>query len=112
MERNQLYGSSRDYFDLNGMAVMYLAPDAAIGVCAEAAQRGLVVVRIEGGRWHAPGFEARVDCIWDGADPPLDLTRAATNNARAADFIRRERAMHGAFVITDAPLTGYRHKRS
>jgi hypothetical protein len=112
MERNRLYDSSRDYFALNGLGVMKLTPDAAIHVCAEAAQNGLVIVRIEGGIWHAPGFEARLDCIWDGADPPLDLSSALVNNARAAEFIRAECARHSAFIITDAALTGYRHKRS
>jgi hypothetical protein len=38
-----------------------------------AAQHGLVVVRIEEGIWHSPGFEARLDCIWDGADSAIDL---------------------------------------
>jgi hypothetical protein len=112
MEHNRLYDSAADYFSLNGHAVMYLTPDAAIEVCVQAAQRGLLVVRIEGGIWHAPGFEARLDCIWDGADPPIDLENAMANNARAAEDIRRERAVHSAFVITTAPLTGYRHKQT
>ncbi len=112
MERNRLYDSAADYFRLSGHGVMKLTPEAAIDVCLEAAQRGLVVVRIEGGIWHSPGFEARLDCIWDGAEPPIDLKRAIANNARAADDIRRERAVHSAFIICDAPLTGYRHKRT
>jgi|SRR5688572_14471923 len=112
MERNRLYDSAADYFRLNGNAIMKLTPEAAIDVCLEAAQRGLVVVRIEGGIWHSPGFEARLDCIWDGAEPPIDLENAIANNARAAEDIRRERVIHGAFIICDAPLTGYRHKRT
>ena len=110
MER--IYDFAADYFRLNGHAIMKLTPEAAIDVCLEAAQRGLVVVRIEGGIWHSPGFEARLDCIWDGAEPPIDLESAIANNARAAEDIRRERADHSAFIICDAPLTGYRHQRT
>jgi len=111
MELNRLYGSATDYFSLNGHGVMKLTPDAAVDVCLQAAQHGLVVVRIEGGIWHSPGFEARLDRIWDGADPPIDLDRAMANNARAAEDVRRERAVHSAFIVSTAPLTGYRHKR-
>jgi hypothetical protein len=112
MDHKRLYDSASHYFDLDGDAVMKLTPKAAVDVCLAAAERGLVIVRIEGGFWHSPGFEARLDCIWDGADPPLDLSRAMINNARAAEFVQSEQQKHDAFIITDAPLTGYRHKQS
>mgnify|MGYP006361800099 CR=1 FL=1 len=88
---------------------MKLSTDAAIAVCEQAAARGLVVGRVEGGFWHAPGFEARLDCIWDGVDPPVDFNAAEKNNILAANFIRSERASHDVFIITAPSMTGWRH---
>ncbi|WP_244102159.1 hypothetical protein [Burkholderia ambifaria] len=73
IDRSRVYDSADDFFSLDGSIVMKLSTEAAIAVCEQAAQHGLVVARIEGGIWHFPGFEARLDCIWDGADPPIDL---------------------------------------
>lgn len=110
VDRARLYDSSIDFFELNGSVVMKLTPNAAQEVCNKALEHGLVVVRIEGGIWHNPGFEARLDCIWDGVDPPVSETEAAINNARALEMIREEIEVHDVFIITTAPLTGYKHK--
>ena len=90
---------------------MRLTAAAAIDVCIEADLHGLVIARVEGGIWHNPGFEARVDCIWDGADPPIALLSARENNRRAADFIRDQSRRHSAFILTAPPVTGWPHKR-
>ncbi|MDR0780002.1 MAG: colicin immunity protein [Pseudomonadales bacterium] len=103
----QLYESSDDFFTLGGSAVMQLSTNAAISVCERAAQQGLVVARIEGGIWHSPGFEARIDCIWDGVDPPVDFEAADRNNLIAAEFIRSESQVHDAFIVTAPRMTGY-----
>ncbi|MDF2077559.1 hypothetical protein P2Q70_23480 [Pseudomonas mendocina] len=66
---------------------MRLSPEAAIGVCERAASEGVVVSRIEGGIWLNPGFESRLDCIWDGADPPLAQAAAHTNRGKGDRFI-------------------------
>ena len=79
---------------------MKLSADGAIAICEQAAGRGFVVIRIEGGIWHAPGFEARLDCIWDGVDPPTDRSVAEQNNTAAAEFVRDERHLHDVYVIT------------
>lgn len=89
---------------------MKLSPTAALSVCNEATARGLVVARVEGGMWHSPGFEARLDCIWDGTDPPIEIEEANTNNRRAADFVRNESDVHSVFVITAPPIAGWPHK--
>lgn len=109
-ERNKLYDSAHNFFDAAGSGAMKLSADAAIAVCVEAANRKLVIARVEGGIWHNPGFEARLDCIWDGADPPLDHAAVVQNNIRAADFIRRQRETHDAFILTAPPLSGWPHK--
>ncbi|MDR3322640.1 MAG: hypothetical protein LBS89_00340 [Zoogloeaceae bacterium] len=94
------YDSSDDFFSLGGSVVMKVSADAAIAICKVAVKHGLVVARIEGGIWHTPGFEARLDCIWDGVDPPVDYETTKRNNQLAADFICSEQGEHDVFVIT------------
>ncbi|XQM33959.1 Colicin immunity protein [Cupriavidus sp. H19C3] len=79
---------------------MKLAAGAAEAICNAAEARGLLVTRVEGGIWHYPGFEARIDCIWDGADPPVSRDEAVVNNRAARDFISEEKSEHDTFVIT------------
>jgi hypothetical protein len=111
LDRRKLYDSASAFFDLGGHAVMKLTPAGAIEVCREAGGRGLVVVRVEGGYWQDPGCEAKIGCIWDGADPPMDQDAAPQNNLNAANFIRVESGLHDACVLTAAPITGYEHKQ-
>lgn len=101
------YDSSEDFFSIGGSVVMKLSADAAIAVCERASQHGLVIVRIEGGIWHFPGFEARLDCIWDGVEPPVDVGAAEQNNLAGAEFIRSESEAHDVFVVTAPHLTGW-----
>lgn len=107
--KDRLYDASGDFFDLNGSVNMRLSPRAAMQVCAEAAREGLVIARVEGGIWHAPGFESRLDCIWDGQDPPLDQDQASGNNKEAARFIASQSPAHSAFILTAPPLAGWPH---
>ena len=108
--RSKLYNSSDDFFELEGNAVMKLTSNAAQEACKRAIEYNVVVVRVEGGIWHNPGFEARLDCIWDGIDPPIAKSEAVVNNSKALKFIIEESNLHDAFIITTAPLTGYTHK--
>ncbi|MFJ2994833.1 colicin immunity protein [Pandoraea sp. NPDC087047] len=101
------YDSPDEFFSLGGSVVMKLSADAAITVCERAGQHGLVIARIEGGLWHSPGFEARLDCIWDGADPPVEVSAAEQNNLAAAEFIRSESRVHDVFVVTAPRITGW-----
>jgi hypothetical protein len=100
------YADPEDFFELYGSIVMILTTEAAIDVCQRAAWRGLLVSRIEGGIWHNPGFEARIDCIWDGGEPPLDTQAAHKNNLAAIEFIRSKLPEHDSFVISSLPITG------
>ena len=110
VDRQKLYESSVEYFDLGGSVVMKLSRNAALEVCGAAAGHDLLIVMIEGGIKDQRGFEARLDAIWKGADPPANHDLAERNNAEAADFIRSQDALYNAFIVTDAPLTGYRHR--
>lgn len=99
------YDSADDFFNLEGSVCMKLTREAAIQVCLEAIKHNQLVMRIEGGIRHFPNlFEARLDCIWDGKDPPIDKDSARGNNLRAADFIREEDAIHDAFIITSSSI--------
>ncbi|WP_412473075.1 colicin immunity protein [Burkholderia stabilis] len=111
IDHYRVYDSSDDFFSLAGSIVMKLTAEAAVDVCDRATRQGFVVARIEGGIWHNPGFEARVDCIWDGADPPIDLDAAERNNQRAAEFIRSESPPHDVFVVTAPPITDWEPRR-
>ncbi len=104
IDLQKLYTSSTEYFDLNGSVIMKLSMEAALAVCAQALERGFVVARIEGGVWHNPGFEARLDCIWDGVQPPCSRHAAQKNNLAAADFIRSEQGQHDVFVLSTVPI--------
>lgn len=106
-DKSKRYSNPEDFFLLRGNVSMFLSPEAAIAVCARAAGRGFIVVRVEGGLWHNPKFEARLDCIWDGDDPPIDEGKAHENNLRAADFIEHQMAFHSAFVLTAPSIKGY-----
>ena len=109
---NALHNSADVFFAAGGHGTLKFTPEAAVNICLSAATLGYVVARVEGGVWHHPGFEARVDCIWDGTDPPIDLLKAQENNAAAAHFIREESATSTAFVLTAPPLSGWPHRPS
>lgn len=94
------YDSADDFFALNGSVVMKMTVAAAISVCEQAISHGLVVSRVEGGIWHSPGFEARLDCIWDGIDSKDDDSRVGENNKSAVEFIKSESMCHDAFIVT------------
>jgi hypothetical protein len=106
-ERSKLYSDANDFYALSGNNVMKLSPSAAIAVCRTAANNGLVIARVEGGIWLSPGFEARLDCIWNGADPPISVEAADRNNLIAGDFILQQGVAHTAFILTAAPLAGW-----
>lgn len=102
-----LYDDADLFFRHAGVSSMKLTATAALEVCQKALAFGVMVTRVEGGIWHNPGFEARVDCIWDGCSPPITQNDARANNCRAADFVVMESKAHDVFVITTAPLTGW-----
>ena len=110
VDRQKLYDKAMDFFDLAGNAVMKLSRKAAADACRNAALQGVLVVKIEGGIWRNGTFEARLDAIWNGADPPTSKEIACRNNLNAADFIRSQDASYNAFIITTSCMTGYRHR--
>lgn len=101
-----IYTESNDFFRLDGNATMILSRNAATGACLGAANQALLIVRIEGGIWHDGKFEARLDAIWDGLDPPVARDEAHKNNLRAVEFIKSMETSYNAFVLTSASISG------
>ena len=110
-DRGRLYLRAHDFYELEGSVAMKLSPQAALEVCRSAAGNGLVIARVEGGIWHNPGFEARLDCIWDGVDPPLNQVAAVANNDAAAEFVEKQSQAHDVFILTAPPITGWPHRK-
>jgi hypothetical protein len=106
VDRQNLYLEAKDFFDLDGNAVMKLSREAAIEVCLTAVPRGVLVIRLEGGIWCNGTFEARLDAIWDGADSPVEEKEAYENNLAAANFTRSQHPGYNAFIITAGSFAG------
>lgn len=94
------YDNAEDFFILHGHARMILMPETAKEVCRLCTEKGIVVGRVEGGIWHYPGFEARLDSIWDGENYTTDVDIIKKNNLLAIENIDEEMAVHDAFIIT------------
>lgn len=106
IDGTQLYDDGFLFFQLNGNAVMRLTRTAAISVCRLATDRGLHVLRVEGGIWHSPGFEARVDSIWDSKFGEINDCSIVGNNQSAESFIKGEELYIDSYILTvsNAPL--------
>ena len=91
---------AKDFFLFDGNAAMRLSGEAALEVCRLSTEKNWSISRIEGGIWHDPGFEARLDCIWDASCAPVGNDALKNNNEDAADFIREEMGQHDVFLIT------------
>jgi hypothetical protein len=106
-DKGKLFDSPSDFFKLGGSAAMKLSATAAYNLCQEVSHRDILIIRIEGGIWSPGRFEARLDCIWDGLDPPVTRAEAIENNNDAAEFVRIESTMvrqdsapYNAFIFT------------
>ncbi|MBY5841089.1 hypothetical protein J3P71_19350 [Rhizobium leguminosarum] len=97
----EVHVDAEDFFRMKRISI---TPDAAVEVCRLATERGLLISRIEGGLGDARGFESRLDCIWDGDDPPVDCHRMHQNNFHAATYVREKAGSHNAFVILAVPF--------
>ena len=109
-DHKKRYDYPEDFFSLRGSVTMRLTATAAIEVCKLAADRGLIVLRVEGGNWHHPGFQPSLDCIWDGVDPPVSTERAHEINLKAAAFINMMTEEYDVFIITSSSITDYPYK--
>lgn len=107
IDRRKLYVTPKDFFDLDGSAVMKLGRDAATELCQKALAYELLIVKIEGGIWRDATFEARLDAIWDGREPPIANNVAKKNNLQAASFIDSCDKNYNAFIITVISTAGY-----
>ena len=103
VDRSIVYKDAELFFQLNGSSVMKLTTNAAVNVCQLAAKQNIRVNRVEGGIWHSPGFESRLDCIWDAKD--WLKGNNLKNNMLAIDFIREEAPNHQVFIVSIEKVT-------
>jgi len=98
---NIRYSKCSDFFDLQGNNVMKLTTEAAKDVCRYSYEKSYIVSRIEGGIWHNPEFEMRLDCIWDRVEE-LNTSPELTSK-KAIDFIE-ESSEHDVFIVSLQPI--------
>lgn len=107
---SKIYDNAVEFLNQPGVSLIMLTRSAAQDVCALALGSGLMISRIEGGIWRNPGFESRLDCIWDGLDPPASTEQARMNNEKARAFVATTTELHNVFIITTSPLSGWWHE--
>lgn len=66
---------------------MKLALQASLDVANRCTKEGIAISIVEGGIWHNPGFEARLDAIWHSKFDVMP-EKVAANNEDAIQFIR------------------------
>ena len=80
---------------------MKLTRAAASDVVENCSKRHVAVYIVEGGIWHSPGFEHRLDAIWHSefnAKPENSLVE--TNNKEASSFINELSSNHDVVIIS------------
>jgi hypothetical protein len=80
----------------------------AIEICKAAANEGFLILGVEGGIWHDPGFGSRLDSLWGKVGLPVTFKEAKKLNEEAARFIEKESKRiapglgrkHDVFILT------------
>lgn len=103
MRNDILYSEVDSFFELNGNNLMKLTPDAAVELCKVCLDKEIIVVCVEGGIWNDKKFQARLDAIWTGKKPPLNLGDLMLNNERAIASIAEDRDECNAFIVSTLP---------
>ena len=101
-ERSRMYDDPTDFFRLKGNAGMRLTRQAAIAACRMATSMDIVIFRVEGGRWHNPGFQPDAFAVWNGALPPCTDERMLSNNEKAAQFLDNLDAEYNVAILAGA----------
>lgn len=90
-DRINRFGDPGDFFAKQGRYWMKLTREAGASVVEKCSDKALAVSTIEGGIWHDPGFEARLDAIWHSElDSYPEDQKIAPNNAEALQFLRSD----------------------
>ncbi|MBX3562714.1 MAG: hypothetical protein KF780_12990 [Sphingomonas sp.] len=85
-----LYDDPQIFIDNDDRNALRMTSSAASKACELAADAGLLVITVEGGRWLNPGVEAWRDCIWWGELDIHAYDAAHAANLKAAKFIVSE----------------------
>lgn len=96
-----LYDRPLDFFELGGSGTIQMSRECARQVCLLAQAHRQVVLCIEGGIWHNPGFEARLDAIWD-RDKFATYSKddVQKTNEQAAESVGFDNKLCDAFIVT------------
>lgn len=98
MNRYEVLSSDvTDFFRSEDRNRIHLSASAALEVSERAAENGLRILGIEGGKWGNPGFEARLDSLWSGRTGDLDEAGIRDDNRLAAEFIRQQSSREDDF---------------
>ena len=86
----KLHNDAREFLSRNDRNLILLSGPAAAEACRLAADAGLSIGRIEGGFWLNPGFESRMDSIWDTRRYAASMEEARDWNLSGARFIESQ----------------------
>ncbi|WP_338556854.1 colicin transporter [Erwinia sp. E_sp_B04_7] len=99
--RSIAYGSSEEFFKLNGNSAMKLTPLAAKAVCIKAAQYGYYVARVEAGHWIGQGFRPDMSATWDAkAQLIKDKNFHENDKLAVSNVVQDQHEGYEAFMIT------------
>ena len=88
-DRRKIYSDPSEFFAKQGRYWMKLTRPVAVAVVKQCQDHSLAVSMVEGGIWHNPGFEARLDAIWHSEFDHMPTESAIYgNNAKAAAYLK------------------------
>lgn len=110
VDKKVLHEEKPNFFTEPGRNGYRLSPAVAIEVCEDATKEGFLILGVEGGLWHNPGFGSRLDSLWGKTDLPVTSEEAESLNKEAARFIEKESnriapgtdRKHDVFILTAA----------
>lgn len=102
---NDIFYSSKFFFEKNGSSTMVLTAQAAIAVCREAEKRNLWVLGVDGGHWMNPGFRPDGNTSWSCKKWLVEEGKLVENNQLAIENIKSDEAEgYTAFLVTVSDL--------
>ncbi len=112
VDKQKLHYEAPDFFAEPKRNGFRLSAKAAIEICEAAASEGFLILGVEGGLWHDPGFGSRLDSIWGKVGLPVTSEEAKNLNKEAASFIEKESnriapgtdRKHDVFILTSTPF--------
>ena len=100
-DRTTLFENAEAFFAKSGSPWMKLPRAIASEVIEGCSKRQVAVSIVEGGIWHSPGFEHRLDAIWHSEfDVKPGDSLVEKNNNEALSFIKQLPSNHDVAIIS------------